>query len=183
MSENETDFATRCNARPSVPFYEDYWRPFDRDHTYWRDTIGKGHAARARVDTFLQNWLTKETVEPVSAKHIYDRFLKLSEVRSSIQADGVGVAESLMTSIRTDATRFERIDRPTGNTRFDVFLDRLKSLDVVVFHPVLFELMDGLSQDAEALGWTAGTKPAANISTTGLGVRTVTVPVSGSCLG
>lgn len=135
--------------------YEDYWRPFDRDHTYWRDTVGKGHAARARVDTFLQNWLTKETVEPVSAKHIYDRFLKFSEVRSSAQSDGVGLAESLMTSIRTDATRFERIDRPTGNNRFDVFLDRLKSLDVVVFHPVLFELMDGLSQDAEALDRSA----------------------------
>jgi hypothetical protein len=135
--------------------YEDYWRPFDREHTYWRNTVGKGHAARARVDTFLQNWLTKETVEPVSAKHIYDRFLKLSEVRSSVQSDGGGVAESLMTSIRTDATRFERIDRPTGNTRFDVFLDRLKSLDVVVFHPLLFELMDGLSQDAEALDRSA----------------------------
>jgi hypothetical protein len=50
---------------------------------------------------------------------------------------------------------FERIDKPTGNTRFDVFLDRLKSLDMVVFHPVLFELMDSLSLDVEALDRSA----------------------------
>lgn len=135
--------------------YEDLWRPFDRDHVYWRDTVGKGHAARARVDTFLQNWLTKETVEPVSAKHIYDRFLRLGDSKSKAHPDGPGVAEDLMRAIRTDATRFERIDRPAGNSRFDVFLDRLKSLDMIVFHPVLFELMDSLSEDAGALNRSA----------------------------
>ncbi|MES2434127.1 MAG: DUF262 domain-containing HNH endonuclease family protein [Pseudomonadota bacterium] len=135
--------------------YEDFWRPFDRDHDYWRHTVGKGHAARARVDTFLQNWLTKETLEPVSAKHIYDRFLRFGEAQAKAQADGIGVAERLMKAIRTDATRFERIDKPTGNSRFDLFLDRLKSLDMIVFHPVLFELLDSLSADAEALNRSA----------------------------
>jgi hypothetical protein len=135
--------------------YDDFWRPFDRDHDYWRATVGKGHAARARVDTFLQNWLTKETLEPVSSKHIYDRFLRLGEARSKAHPDGSGVAKGLMGSIRTDATRFERIDRPAGNSRFDLFLDRLKSLDMIVFHPVIFELMDGLSEDAEALNRSA----------------------------
>lgn len=50
------------------PLYEKHWRPFDREHAYWRARVGTGHAARARVDTFLQNWLTKQTGEIVSAK-------------------------------------------------------------------------------------------------------------------
>lgn len=64
----------------SNELYGTYWRPFDRDHEYWRERVGTGHAARARVDTFLQNWLTMATVEVVSAKHLYDRFLRCTAV-------------------------------------------------------------------------------------------------------
>lgn len=31
--------------------YTEHWRPFDREHSYWREIVGKGHAARPRVDT------------------------------------------------------------------------------------------------------------------------------------
>lgn len=46
--------------------YETHWRAFDRDHEFWRALVGTGHAARARVDGFLQSWLIKETSEAVS---------------------------------------------------------------------------------------------------------------------
>ena len=119
--------------------YERYWRPFDREHEYWRALAGTGHAARARVDTFLQNWLTKETMEPISVKHLYDRFLRHT---SGIKAAGGAVAiADLMAGIRRDADFYERIDKPSGNSRFDRFLERLKVMDVIVFHPVLLALM------------------------------------------
>lgn len=128
--------------------YEEYWRPFDSGHEYWRQRIGTGHAARARVDTFLQNWLTKETLELVSAKHLYDQFLRhVAALRKATPDQKVDVP-GLMGSIRRDADLYERIDRPVGFGRFDRFLKRLGVVDVVVLHPVLLALMgrDGSDQ-------------------------------------
>lgn len=133
------------------PLYEHHWRPFDREHEYWRARIGTGHAARARVDTFLQNWLTKETAELVSSKHLYDRFIRhMGELKQS-QTDRLVDVTSLMGGIRADADRFERIDRPSGNSRFDIFLDRMKAMDITVFHPLLMVLMKELETDAQEL--------------------------------
>lgn len=139
----------------AAPLYEHYWRPFDREHEYWRARVGAGHAARARVDTFLQNWLMKRTAELVSPKHLYDRFIRyMAELRSSGQDETIDVA-ALMSGIRSDADRFERIDKPAGKSRFDVFLDRLKSMDIIVFHPLLMLLMERHISDAEALDQVA----------------------------
>lgn len=121
--------------------YEEYWHRFDSHHDYWRQRIGTGHAARARVDTFLQNWLTKETIEVVSAKHLYDRFLRyVGKLRSSSDGGKVDVP-ALMQSIRRDADLYEQIDRPTGPGRLNLFLRRLGVLEVIVLHPVLLALM------------------------------------------
>lgn len=122
--------------------YVEYWNPFDKDHAYWRQSVGTGHAARARVDTYLQNWLTKQTMEPISAKYIYDRFLKYAPKHLNRVSGNLHPTEELMSAIRSDALRFERIDKPTHRTRFDLFLGRLKSLDMVVFHPLLIALLE-----------------------------------------
>jgi hypothetical protein len=135
----------------ATPLYEEYWRPFDREHIYWRARVGTGHASRARVDTFLQNWLTKETGEIVSAKHLYDRFLRYTVKLKTTSPDGRVDVEALMRSIRDDADRFERIDKPTASTRFDLFLQRLKSMDVIVFHPLLLGVMARLETDPNEL--------------------------------
>jgi len=130
----------------ATPLYETYWRLFDRDHDYWRARVGTGHAARARVDTFLQNWLSKETGDPIPAKHLYDRFLRYAE---GLQARSEQFRVSdLMASIHADALRFEKIDRPTGNGRFELFLERMKRLNIVVFHPLLLEVMAIAETDA-----------------------------------
>lgn len=131
--------------------YTGYWSPFDREHSYWREVVGKGHAARPRVDTYLQNWLTKELIEPVSAKHIYDRFLGLAAARPKPPEEGRSGAESLMEDIRADATRYERIDKPAGNGRFDLFLARLKALGTIVFHPLLLQAMERHEERPEVL--------------------------------
>lgn len=130
----------------ATPLYETYWRLFDRDHDYWRARVGTGHAARARVDTFLQNWLSKETGDPIPAKHLYDRFLRYAEGLQA-QSEQFRVSD-LMASIHADALRFEKIDRPTGNGRFDLFLERMKRLNIVVFHPLLLEVMAIAETDA-----------------------------------
>jgi uncharacterized protein with ParB-like and HNH nuclease domain len=137
----------------ATPLYETYWRLFDRDHDYWRARVGTGHAARARVDTFLQNWLSKETGDPIPTKHLYDRFLRYAEgLRARSEQFQVS---DLMASIHADALRFEKIDRPTGNGRFELFLERMKRLNIVVFYPLLLEVMakaETDSHDADEFG-------------------------------
>lgn len=135
--------------------YEAYWRPFDRDHEYWREKVGTGHAARARVDTFLQNWLTLATVEIVSAKHLYDRFLRYTRNLVKEAEGGHIDLNGLMGTVRRFADLYERIDKPKGNGRFDRFLARLQTLDMIVFHPLLLAIMDQSGDDETQLGEVA----------------------------
>lgn len=134
---------------PTDKLYTNYWQPFDRDGTHWRELIGTGHNARARVDTFLQNWLTRFLREPISTKHLYDRFLRYVEAGGVRHDDGKLDVEALMGEIAADARRFRHIEASEGKTRFDTFLRRLKALDVVVFYPLLLELMARPGSDDE----------------------------------
>lgn len=131
----------------AAPLYEDYWRNFDRDHEFWRAKVGTGHAARARVDAFLQSWLIKETGEAVSPKHLYDRFLRYVATLKKASEDRTVDVEKLMKSIARDATFFDRLATENGMDRFSRFLQRLRVLDVVVFDPVLLTLMGREASD------------------------------------
>lgn len=131
--------------------YNDHWRPFDRDSDYWREQIGVGHASRARVDTFLLNWITRHLREPTSAKHLYDRFLHFVQAGGPRHDDGRLDVAALMADIAADAKRFQIIEQPEGHSRFDTFLRRLKALDIIVFHPLLLTLMGRPGSDAADL--------------------------------
>lgn len=121
--------------------YEEHWRAFDRDHEFWRRKVGTGHAARARVDAFLQAWLTKETTEAISPKHLYDRFLRqMAALKKGSAGEKVNVP-AVMSAIARDAKLFRRIAEEQGTDRFSRFLQRLGVLDVVVFDAVLLALM------------------------------------------
>jgi len=121
--------------------YKEYWSAFDREHDYWRKKIGAGHAARPRVDTFLQNWLTVATVEPVPVKHLYDRFLAYANARRLGDPDQVLDVANLMEEIHASARRYETVDAPKGSSWLEQILRRLNRLDFVVFRPVLMALM------------------------------------------
>ncbi len=45
--------ASRQELTKTESLYQTWWRPFDREPTYWRANVGTGHAARPRVDMFL----------------------------------------------------------------------------------------------------------------------------------
>lgn len=133
---------------PLTSLYEDYWRPFDRDAACWRDKVGVGHAARPRMDMFLQSWLTRHIKAPISPKHIYERFLRyMASGAPTVEGAGPDLC-AILEDIRDDAERFRTIETPAGSTRFDTFLRRLARLDVVVLHPVLLAVMGRKGSDA-----------------------------------
>jgi hypothetical protein len=101
------------------------------------------------VDTFLANWLTRQTVEAVSAKHLYDRFLSFAREAAPRGEDGKLAVAALMEDIARDAERFREIEQPQGTSRFHTFLCRLSVLDIVVFQPLLLELMGRAGTDQD----------------------------------
>jgi Protein of unknown function DUF262/Protein of unknown function (DUF1524) len=136
--------------------YEMWWRGFDRQADYWRTKVGTGHAARPRVDTFLQNWLSRRIGDTIPPKHLYHRF---QDHVTHSQVNGLPKPASdipaLMQDIHQDGLRYKRIDEHKGSSRFDTFLRRLSSMDIVVFHPVLLAIMgrSGSDQaDLDAVG-------------------------------
>ena len=149
--------AARQNLKNVDELYQTWWRAFDRDPDYWRTRIGTGHAARPRVDTFLQNWLTRRTRDMIAAKHLYNRFLDHVTPAPGNAASPVACQiPELMADIYHDGLRYREIDQPTGNTRFHTFLRRLAWMGIVVFHPVLMALMgrpgsDDADRDAAAI--------------------------------
>lgn len=142
--------AARQKLKSIDALYQTWWRPFDRDPDYWRANIGTGHAARPRVDTFLQNWLTRRTGTAVPPKHLYDRFLRHVEVQQIDGGPGPSCdLPALMSDIYQDGLRYREIEQPTGSSRFHTFLRRLTSIGIVVFHPVLLVLMGRAGSDSE----------------------------------
>lgn len=135
--------------------YEEHWRPFDRDHEFWRRKVGTGHAARARVDAFLQAWLTKETTEAISPKHLYDRFLRHMAAQKKASPEEKVNVPAVMSAIARDARFFVRIAEERGTDRFSRFLQRLGVLDVVVFDAVLLALIGRTGSDDTDLVATA----------------------------
>lgn len=133
---------------PVSALYEEYWRPFDKDAGHWREKIGVGHAARPRIDTFFQNWLTRHTKKPVSPKHIYDGFIRYMAGAAPKVDETTTDIHAVLGDIRDDAVRFREVQSPTGSTRFDDFLRRLDRLDVVVFYPFILAVMGREDTDA-----------------------------------
>ena len=119
--------------------YDKHWLSFDRDHEYWRKEVGTGHAARARIDTFLQNWLSRRCRELVPVKHLYDRFVKRIEAEASAHGNGAPCdVPAIMGDINVNAQRFRTITHPHGNSRFDITLRRLSNHGLGGFSSVPF---------------------------------------------
>ncbi|CAJ0879037.1 hypothetical protein AMST5_03023 [freshwater sediment metagenome] len=128
--------------------YNSYWLPFDRDHEYWRKEVGTGHAARARIDTYLQNWLSRRLRESVPVKHLYDRFV--SHVEADVAASRNGApcdVQALLKDIEVNASRFRVLTHPAENNRFEVAVKRLATMGVVAFHPFLLGIMGREASD------------------------------------
>ena len=121
--------------------YTVHWSEFDRDTDYWRKVVGTGHAARPRIDTFLQNWLTLETLEIVSPKHLYDRFLAFADRRKASALDQKLDLPAFMGALKADALRYRQIDEGSLNGEVGERVRRLNRLDYVVFRPVLIGLL------------------------------------------
>jgi hypothetical protein len=112
--------------------YEKYWRHFDESTDYWRKPLGRGHAQRARIDTFLQYYLTAITQDDVPVAHLYVEFRK--------HVGGGGSPQGVLESLRQYAEVYQRFDALQQGSRDADFVERVRALDIVSVYPFLLEL-------------------------------------------
>lgn len=122
--------------------YERWWQPFDYAE-YWRDEVGKGRGKRARIDVFLQDFLTLHEHDDVKIAHLYDAYQEHIEKRG-----GEGPAQH-MERLRRYADLYQSFDELPEGTPEAVFFTRLRALDMTTAHPFLLGLFarHGSNQD------------------------------------
>lgn len=109
--------------------YNMYWAQFD--DKWWKENVGRGHAARGRRDVLLSVWLTAATGEEANVGHLY------REARTYLD-DGPTTEEALHdlnTFAEAYQTVYERL--PAPDKRLTVAYRRLRALDITTAVPLL----------------------------------------------
>ncbi|WP_298877065.1 DUF262 domain-containing protein [uncultured Microbacterium sp.] len=109
--------------------YNRYWAQFD--DKWWKENVGRGHAARGRRDVLLSVWLTAATGEEANVGHLY------REARTYLN-DGPTTEEALHDlNLFAEAyqTVYERL--PAPDKRLTVAYRRLRALDITTAVPLL----------------------------------------------
>ena len=114
--------------------YKRFWKPFDDHSPYWRMELGRGHARRARIDTYLQHYLTLKTQDQVSVADLYTSFRDYATRFNTL------AAIHHLQSLRKYADIYEGFDAPDDSGRKAVFFRRLAQMDTTTIHPFLLEL-------------------------------------------
>ncbi|KPG01222.1 hypothetical protein IP86_04985 [Rhodopseudomonas sp. AAP120] len=125
--------------------YRKYWQSFDSDGAFWRELIGRGHAQRARIETFLQHALTLLMGKIVSAGHLYNAYLEYSETPAA------GTALDMLKRFKRLGDIYRRLLEPQRDDRLERFFYRLHTLDVVTAWPFILALYDRHEERPDAV--------------------------------
>jgi len=120
--------------------YDNYWYEFDRPekggHTgFWKVEEKQGRLNRPRIDLFVFHYLALKRGEELLITELYKEFRtwwKKNPDRSVEQ----GLAELLQYS-----KIFKRFFTPIGDSRFDIFLNRLRTMEMSTAYPLLLFLL------------------------------------------
>lgn len=145
LVKNHLFHKAQTQGKALDPLYAKYWKSFDDDAGYWRKLLGRGHARRARIDTFLQHYLTLKLRDEVAAGHLYTVF------RDHVMDGGRRDPEEHLASLARYAQVYRSFDHlPTGS-REEVFFARLDALNLTSADPFLMDLFIVLKEDRTQL--------------------------------
>lgn len=132
----KNDLLSKLSLADADDAYRKYWQGFDSDGAFWRELVGRGHAQRARIETFLQHALTLMTGEIVSAGHLYNAY------RDYAATPAAGTAVHILARFKRLGDIYRRLLEPQGDGRLSRFFYRLQTLDVVTAWPFILALYD-----------------------------------------
>lgn len=114
--------------------YDQYWKGFDDEQSYWRKEVRQGRLKRARLDLFLNHYLTMVKGDEVI---ISQMFLDYKELVSS--RNGAPAREH-MQHFDSYAEVYESFDAFPSDSRSGLFFHRLDEMDTSTVFPLLLEV-------------------------------------------
>lgn len=117
-----------------VDLYAKYWQPFEAQYAYWSQEIGKGNAARPRLDVFVHHYLTMKTRDEVSVRKLYQAYRIFSEGTTLTTVDQLVELERF-------GEVYRRLDLLPHESREAVFMQRLRAMDNTTVMPFILALM------------------------------------------
>lgn len=125
--------------------YRRYWEEFDKDGRFWRELVGRGHAQRARIETFLQHSLTLMTGGVVSAGHLYNAY------RDYASTPAAGTVTERLARFRKLGDIYMRLHGEHEDRRLANFYYRLHVLDVVTAWPLILAMYERYAEEPETI--------------------------------
>jgi uncharacterized protein DUF262/uncharacterized protein DUF1524 len=109
--------------------YDKYWAQFDDE--WWKEVVGRGHAARGHRDVLLSAWLTAATGAEANVGHLY------REAR--VYLDGGPTTEVILKELSDFAAAYRAIygESPVEDVRLAASYLRIRSLDITTAVPLL----------------------------------------------
>ena len=116
--------------------YDDVWARFDKADDWWRESIGAGHARRARQDWLMGDWLIAQRGRVINVGRLYGEF------RSWLHSSGTEAFDALH-GLDRYADAYERLHgREEGASDGErLSFQRIDQLNVTVATPVLLWLL------------------------------------------
>ena len=116
--------------------YDDVWARFDESDDWWRESIGAGHARRARQDWLMGDWLIAQRGRVINVGRLYGEF------RNWLQASGI-TAFNALHGLHLYADAYEMLHGRMGGTTDKELqsFQRIDHLNVTVATPVLLWLL------------------------------------------
>jgi len=110
--------------------YEKYWAHFD--DAWWKEEVGRGHAARGRRDVLLSVWLTGVTGFEANVSHLY------REAREYLNSPDAPSTEDVLRELSSYAAAYQEIyGAATVDPRLRTSYDRLNALEITTAVPLL----------------------------------------------
>lgn len=116
--------------------YRRYWEQFDKDGGFWRELVGRGHAQRARIETFLQHALTLMSDEIISASNLYNAYQDFAAKPSA------GTVTERLERFRRLGDIYNHLHQEQDDRRLADFYYRLQVLDVVTAWPFILAVYE-----------------------------------------
>lgn len=117
--------------------YTRYWRAFDDNAAYWRREIGVGRSKRARIDVYLQHYLTLKTRDEVPVGQLYTAFRHHANDSTTTKARDHLASLHDYGLVYKD---FDTYDPARDPSRKELFFLRLRQMDTMTPYPFLLEL-------------------------------------------
>lgn len=114
--------------------YQLYWEPFDSSKPYWREEVRQGRLKRARLDLFLNHYLTMMKGEETIISQMF------SDYRDLILSMNGASAAKHMEHFRSYADVYQSFDGFPSGSREGLFFERLSEMDIGTVHPLLLEV-------------------------------------------